>query len=271
VECDRIEIMQNIFNLNIIPIDLLSSYLSSIGDDMEKRFNNLVDSELSIDTFNFYVSVSAVYSSKIEGEDIEMDSYIKHKRFGSTFLPDYTKKIDDLYGAYEHAKNHELNAKNILICHSLLTAKILHNDKRGRYRVGNMYVVTEKGAIEYIAVEPSRVASEMNLWLDDLKILIQKKLTIEEIFYFASMLHLTFLKIHPFEDGNGRMSRLIEKWFIANQIGAKAWFIESEKYYYNNKIQYYNSIRKLGIEYTDLNYTKAVDFLKLLPNSIEQI
>ncbi len=41
---------------------------------------------------------------KIEGEEIELDSYIKHKNFGIKFLADYTKKIDDLYNAYQFAK-----------------------------------------------------------------------------------------------------------------------------------------------------------------------
>jgi hypothetical protein len=59
------------------------------------------------------VSVSSVFSSKIEGENIELDSYIKHKRYGVEFLPDYTKKIDDLYEAYTFAKANELNEKNV--------------------------------------------------------------------------------------------------------------------------------------------------------------
>jgi Fic family protein len=28
--------------------------------------------------------------------------------------------------------------------------------------------------------------------------------------------------------GNGRTARLLEKWFLAEKLGAKAWFVESE-------------------------------------------
>ena len=35
--------------------------------------------EIPVDHFQFYKSVSSVYSSKIEGEDIDFDSYFKHK------------------------------------------------------------------------------------------------------------------------------------------------------------------------------------------------
>ena len=83
--------------LQIIPTDLLEQYTAQVDKALPTKFENLQDAELSTDTFSFYTSVASVFSSKIEGEDIELDSYIKHKRFGIAFLPDYTKKIDDLY------------------------------------------------------------------------------------------------------------------------------------------------------------------------------
>ena len=100
-------------HLQIIPTDLLETYLKQVPKTLQASFDALEDAEISTDTFSFYVSVSSVYSSKIEGEKIELDSYIKHKKFGIEFLPDYTKKIDDLYNAYTFAKSNELNQKNI--------------------------------------------------------------------------------------------------------------------------------------------------------------
>ena len=80
---------------------------------LQERFTALKDAEISTNSFSFYTSVAAVFSSKIEGEEIELDSYIKHKKFGAAFLPDYTKKIDDLYNAYTYAKTNVLNTANI--------------------------------------------------------------------------------------------------------------------------------------------------------------
>ena len=98
----------------------------------------------------------------------------------------------------------------------------------------------------------------------------KQELTINEVFFFASMIHLVFVKIHPWNDGNGRSARLIEKWFLAQKLGKKAWFVQSEKNYYQQHQTYYKNIRLLGMEYPDLNYSKALPFLLMLPNSLQQ-
>jgi hypothetical protein len=60
-------------NLQIISIDLISAYLKHIPKTLQSTFNLLEDAEISTETFSFYVSVSSVFSSKIEGENIELD------------------------------------------------------------------------------------------------------------------------------------------------------------------------------------------------------
>ncbi|GIZ16581.1 Fic family protein [Capnocytophaga catalasegens] len=102
----------------------------------------------------------------------------------------------------------------------------------------------------------------------DIDVLIKKKPFLEEIFYFASFIHLIFVKIHPCNDGNGRTARLLEKWFLAQKLGEKAWFIQSEKMYFNNHHNYYQNIRKLGLEYTELDYSEALPFVLMLPTSL---
>lgn len=237
--------------------------------DISKKFSGLKDAEISTENFSFYTSVSSVFSSKIEGEDIELDNFIKHKNFGIEFQPDYTKKIDDLYEAYQFAKINRLNEENLLFAHKILTKNILAGHLQGKLRTSNMYVLTDDGQIEYVATNPFEVENEMTKFLSELKILINENLTIEELFFYASLIHLVFVKIHPMSDGNGRLGRLLEKWFIAEKLGEKAWFLQSEKMYYQNHQNYYQNIRKLGLEYENLDYSKALDFLLMLPKSLE--
>lgn len=223
---------------------------------------------ISSKTFNYPFESAAVFSSKIEGEQIEMDSFLKHKRLGVKYQPDYTRKIDDLYDAYVFAQQHAMTKENIAAAHAMLTKHILQEPQQGTLRTGNMYVITNDGKIEYVAATPDILVNEMAKLYQDLETLLAAPLTMEEVFFFAAMIHLVFVKIHPYEDGNGRTARLLEKWFLARHLGEKAWYIQSEKNYYEKHQQYYATIRRLGLEYDTLDYSNALPFLQLLPGAI---
>ena len=129
----RIGLLDNIMTqtLKIISKTLLEAYKKSFSTTVQQHFEELRESEISNENFNFYTSVSAVFSSKIEGEDIELDSFIKHKRLGVHYQPDYTQKIDDLYSAYEFAAANALTPENLLRAYALLTKNILHKSQQG--------------------------------------------------------------------------------------------------------------------------------------------
>lgn len=255
-------------SLNIIPVNLLEAYQLQLNPDLPSLFDGLQDAALSTDTFSFYTSVASVFSSKIEGEEIELDSYVKHKRFGIPFLPDYTRKTDDLYSAYSFAQSHALTEENIAEAHRLLSQHLLAKPQQGKIRTQNMYVSTPDGKIEYVAAAPYAVTNEMQKLYADIAILLEAQLGIAEVFFFAAFIHLVFVKIHPFNDGNGRTARLLEKWFLAQKLGTNAWFVQSEKNYYQQHQTYYQNLRTLGLEYPELNYDKALPFLLMLPGAL---
>ena len=267
----RYEIIEAMPNLDfeILAIPLLEVYKNQVAIPMLEAYQQLQESELSLGSFSFYISVSAVFSSKIEGEQIELDSYVKHKRFGIEFLPDYTRKIDDLYDAYQFAKVNALSQPNLEAAHAMLTKNILPAGQQGKTRASNMYVTTSEGKIEYVAAPPSNLSAELAKFYHDLDILLNADLTLHETFYYAAVLHLVFVKIHPFDDGNGRTGRLLEKWFLGAKLGEKAWLIQSEKMYYQHHQLYYQNLRKLGLEYEHLDYKLALPFLLMLPKSME--
>ncbi len=255
-------------SMKIIPEILLEDYKKNFPHGLEKKFSALCDAEISTESFSFYTSVASVFSSKIEGEEIELDSYIKHKKFGIAFLPDYTKKIDDLYNAYSFANSNPLNEKTISEAHKLLAKNIVAKNQQGKHRSQNMFITNDEGRIEYVAALPNQVNNEMIQFYEDIETLVQQKLNFQEIFYFASMIHLVFVKIHPWNDGNGRSGRMLEKWFLSEKLGTKAWFVQSEKHYYQNHQLYYDNLRRLGFEYESLDYSKAMPFLEMLPKSL---
>ena len=84
-----------------------------------EKLNQLKKEELTVDYFQFYNSVASVYSSKIEGEEIDFDSYFKHRFLHVKFKPDYTQKADDLYAAYEFIEKNQINLENIKKAHKI--------------------------------------------------------------------------------------------------------------------------------------------------------
>ncbi|RYY39302.1 MAG: Fic family protein [Chitinophagaceae bacterium] len=254
--------------MHLLPTTLLPTYRAAFPAGAQQAFERLVDAELSTAHFSFYTSVASVFSSKIEGERIELDSYVKHKRDGVPFQADYTKKTDDLYSAYLFAQGARLTKGNVKKAHELLSRHLVAASGQGQYRRQNMYVMTDDGRIEYVAAPPAIVEMEMQRFFSDVALLLGEQLTIAETFYFASMIHLLFVKIHPWSDGNGRSARLLEKWFLSEKLGPKAWYLQSEKHYYQNHASYYHNLRALGLEYETLDYAKALPFALMLPNAL---
>jgi Fic family protein len=255
-------------DLKILTRQYLRAYSDFLGTSPEVLLQHLEQKNISVDHFQFYNAVSSVYSSKIEGEDIDFDSFFKHKFMNIKFKQDYTKKADDLYAAYEFIIKNKLNRENIISAHKILSNSLLPHDQQGFIRNNPMFVLNSNDEIEYVAAHPNHVKSELDKLFSDIETLIEAPLNFYEIFYFAAFIHLVFVKIHPFQDGNGRTARLIEKWFLFEKIGQAALSIPSEKHYYTNLKDYYYNIKKIGLEYETLNYNYCVSFLLMLPNSM---
>lgn len=180
-----------------------------------------------------------------------------------------TEKPNDLYKAYLFAKDNSLTGDNFHTAHKLIATHLLSVAQRGVLRKTEMLVMEHKtGGIQYEATMVSLLQKEYEKFWDDISLLLKKDLTIEEVFYFAAYIHLVFVNIHPFADGNGRIGRLLEKWFLSEKLGERAWYIQSEKYYYKNINDYYKNLSRLGMFYEQLDYEKAIPFLLMLPQSL---
>jgi Fic family protein len=257
-------------DFKILTDKLLDKYTKAVKESPLEKIDKIKKLDMPVDYFQFYKSVSSVYSSKIEGEDIDFDSYFKHKFLKVKFKPDYTRKADDLYTAYDFIDNNSLTLENVQKAHSILSKNLLPKSQQGLIRNNPMYVINSDDKIEYVAASPEIVKSELDKLFHDIDILHRTDLNPFEIFYFSSLLHLVFVKIHPFQDGNGRTARLIEKWFLIEKIGEKATSVQLEKNYYKRLQDYYSNIRKIGLEYEDLDYSKSLDFLLMTVKGIDE-
>jgi len=231
---------------------------------------NIVDSVKSFDLdsrefdLGYRIQASAVFSSNIEGNTLDLNSYMNQKvKKELKHRNKEVSEIDDLVDAYNFARTNPLNEVNFLTAHMILSRNILIKSNRGKYRLESIGVFGESGLV-YLAVEHQHVAEHMKQLFLQVSEAIKTIPSIEEVLYYASLIHLRFVHIHPFVDGNGRAARLLEKWFLTTLLGSNYWNLLSEKYYKENQLQYYTNIN-LGVNFYELDYSKCIPFLLMLP------
>ena len=145
----------------------------------------------------------------------------------------------------------EITLADIKNIHHLIL-KGIDKQNAGKYRTQNVGVVKQDGEIHNF-VEPIKINDEMNnflLWL--------KEQTIDEPILLASLVHLKFVSIHPFIDGNGRTARLLMN-LVLLQNGYPPAIIKM-----SNRAEYIQSVEKYQQTITN-NYE---DFYKVLLYSV---
>ncbi len=249
----------------------LGIYKSKLDLDIDDALSKLKKREWTAESFRFYTAVSVMSSSRIEGEPMEIDSYLKHKLQNIEYLPNLTEKPNDLFDAYEFARDNKLTQSNFYIAHKISTNHLLPEVHSGVVRTGNMLILNQQTQrVQYEAASALMVKDEFDDFRSELDELIHQELSVIEAFYYASLIHLVFVKIHPFNDGNGRTARLLEKWFLVTKLGNKAWYIGSEHFCYKHLEKYYLNLARVGLFYEELNYEKSIPFLLMLPNALKQ-
>lgn len=220
-------------------------------------------------SYKFAFTRSSIFSSMIEGSTIDLDNYLFNK--ANEYVDEGMLQIDDLIKAYEFAKTHALTLNNVFKVHEILSKNFRISDKyKGSIRDREVYIRSWYGKILYEGCPTNKVKKELEslfLEIDQLK-RNRAKLTIDEAFFYASYIHLVFVNIHPFADGNGRISRLIEKWVLVSLTeNQNCWKIPSEINYWIKREDYHATLNQIGKKYGSLDYSKSLSFLLLLPTS----
>jgi Fic family protein len=252
-------------------VELLPPHLDDYGDQIEKFVRRLQkESPAGANgrkvNLAFLLDSAAVYSSNIEGNTLDLNSFLNSRMAPRKHRPKEAREIEDLVSAYEYAKTHTLDEKNILHAHAILSREFVAASRQGVYRKEPVGVFSRQG-LEYMAVEWQLVPGEMDALFDVVQGLLRAKQAPAECFFWGAWLHLIIALIHPFSDGNGRTARLCEKWFLSQTLGRHLFALQSEESYWKKRPQYYQALR-LGPHYWEADLRKASPFFALLPERL---
>jgi len=250
--------------MKILKEKYLKQYIE-ISWNIEWKYNNFLQNSKELD-FTYLTEISSVFSSNIEWNSLDINSFMNF-RMNKNITKD-VEEIENLIKAYKFAENNKLNEKNLLEIHNISSESLLIKSKRWKYRDDKVWVFWKQWLI-YLAIEAEYLDEKMKELFEDISELLNNELSLEEVFYYASMIHLVFVHLHPFSDWNGRSARLLEKWFLADKLWKELWKIKSEEYYKENRNKYYDNIN-LWVNYYELNYDKSLEFMLMLNNSLSK-
>ena len=136
-----------------------------------------------------------------------------------------------------------LDEKTVLHLHSLTMKGLLPAEKIGKYRPGPIYIVDDLGdGKEKLRFEgPS--AKDLKSLIKELLEWLKKadKDGLHPILK-AGIFHTQFVHIHPFSDGNGRVTRLLTNLLLYRDKWDFRKVIVLEEFYNKNRQDYYNAL-----------------------------
>ncbi len=190
---------------------------------------------------------SAVSSNRIEGVEVEQ-SRVRTVVFGKSLLKDRDEEEirgyrDALKLIHEQAKNIPISEEIILKLHQTIRGDI---GDAGKYKQKDGNIIEKfpdgRERVRFKTVEASRspqaIGQLIELWKD---CLYEK--WVHPLIALAAF-NLDFLCIHPFRDGNGRVSRLLlllQCYHLGYEVGR---YISLERLIEQNKERYYETLEQ---------------------------
>ncbi len=149
---------------------------------------------------------------------VDLDRYISERElFEAKNLARVVSYIN------EKAEGKPLNSKRILLLHEMLISNI-RDDIAGRFRQEGEWVRVGN----HIALDPALIDSALA------KMFVEYDAGPDEhIIKRIARLHLTFERIHPFVDGNGRIGRVLNNYLLIREgyVPVNIKFVDRTRYY----------------------------------------
>lgn len=219
-------------------------------DDLRLRMSQRLDREMPWDPplRRFVKGDSYASSTRIEGYQVEGSRTLELVSDKSESLP--RNENEEALACYAHAMDHvatlavdpefQWNKRVVLDLH--FEACRFQKDKRpGLIREGSIRVTSPEGGTAFTAPP----ASEVSDLLEQLVRHLENPKSSVDPAVEAAMAHLNLVSIHPFEDGNGRISRIVQSLVLARDGQLAPEFGSIEPFLAKNTPAYYTALMKV--------------------------
>lgn len=209
-------------------------------------------------------TVDDVHSSTtIEGNPLSKDQVeqvfsgkLNSKDYSIIEVANYKKALDWISKNYKETKI--ITEKEVLQLHDFVARDLLPKSKVGKFRAGPVYVIDIENNREVIRYE-GPAANKLSRYLEDLFEWLVKEKKLHPIIK-AAILHYEFVSIHPFSDGNGRVTRLLVKLFLYQGGYDFRGGLSLDTFYLENRLRYYEELNQ-GLNYADQRKADLTNWL----------
>ncbi|MGN6586976.1 MAG: Fic family protein [Solirubrobacterales bacterium] len=111
----------------------------------------------------------------------------------------------------------------------------------GLWRKGPIGVTAADGSLEYRGPD----AAEVPALMAEVVASLQQAKPKADVVVRAAMAHLNVISVHPFRDGNGRISRIVQSLVLALEGARAPEFFSIEEYLGNHTQDYYAALREV--------------------------
>jgi Fic family protein len=146
-----------------------------------------------------------------------------------------------------------IREEDLLWIHDRLMKEILPREKCGCYKTVPNRVVDSKGHLVYLPPGPEKAGSLVRELLDWLNS-VETKTQLKDPVLISAIAHHRLVSIHPFADGNGRMSRLLACWVLYRNGFDTHHLFAIDEYYDANRQAYYDKLQQARDLDDDLSY-----------------
>ncbi len=244
---------------------MLYGRLSSLGFDSKLR---AMAENLTCDV---------VYSSEIEGIQLNMDQ-VRSSIAGKLGIENvkysapshYIDSIVCVMLEAVHNYNQPLSKEKLCAWQSAFFPSGYSEGSHievGQYRTNEEHIVSGmfgREKIHYIAPSPDRVEEEMQkflTWFD-------KEEPVSSVIRSA-IAHFWFVSIHPFEDGNGRLARILSDMLLARGEKSEFRFYNISSQINKDKNHYYDILERM--QHGDGDITEWLTwYLQKLENALDE-